>query len=186
MSIEQVIAVARSEIGKPYVFGTAGPNTFDCSGLVVYAAWHGDNKRLPHFTGSLLLLGTAVSKAELQPGDLVFPDATHVQIYTGGGMVVEAPHTGTNVREVAMWGFMTARRVFSGPVPQNTTTQAVSNPLIPQSVTDFANVVNDPNTWKRIGLYTAGAILAIIGLALLVVDATPGVSSIAGLARKVT
>lgn len=108
------IAFARAQIGKPYVWGATGPNAYDCSGLV-QAAWKAAGYNLTRTTYTMLVQPglSKVSKDELIPGDLVFPDAGHVQIYTGNGMVVEAPRTGLNVREVAMWGFMTARRIPS-------------------------------------------------------------------------
>lgn len=107
---ETAIAYARAQIGKPYRWGATGPNAYDCSGLV-QAAYKSAGKALPRTTGLMINAGTNVSRDQLAPGDLVFPDPGHVQIYTGNGMVVEAPHTGLAVREVAMWGFWRARRV---------------------------------------------------------------------------
>ena len=104
------IAWARAQIGKPYKWGATGPDAFDCSGLVQQAYAHA-GVNLPRTTYQMLLVGTRVARANLQPGDLVFPDPGHVQIYTGNGNVIESPHTGLDVREVKMWGFMTARRV---------------------------------------------------------------------------
>lgn len=110
------ISFARAQIGKPYAYGKTGPSSYDCSGLV-QAAYKSAGVTLPRTTKGQILVGTPVSKANLQPGDLVFPDLGHVQIYTGNGRVVEAPHTGTKVREVPMWGFLTARRiVYTAPV----------------------------------------------------------------------
>lgn len=178
MSIANVITVARQQIGKPYVFGSAGPNSFDCSGLVVYSAWHGDRKRLPHFTGTLVGMGTAVSKAQLQPGDLVFPDAGHVQIYTGAGMVIEAPHSGAVVREVPIRNVWRAKRVFGGvaaspgPAGSGNGVIGVDNPLIPDSVEKMAAFISDPATWRKAAYYTGGSIL-IIGGVVLMVSSTP-------------
>ena len=106
---------ARTQIGKPYQFGATGPNAYDCSGLV-QKAYAAVGISLPRTTYQQILVGSPVAKADLHVGDLVFPDIGHVQLYSGNGNVVEAPHTGTNVREVPMWGFMAARRVsnFSG------------------------------------------------------------------------
>ncbi|WP_250002555.1 NlpC/P60 family protein [Actinoplanes sp. M2I2] len=87
-------------IGKPYVFGSAGPNSYDCSGLT-QEAWAGVGVHLDHYTKDQWNQGRPVSRAELQPGDLVFyyPGSLHhVSIYIGGGMVVHAPHTGDHVR----------------------------------------------------------------------------------------
>jgi cell wall-associated NlpC family hydrolase len=87
-------------IGKPYVFGSDGPNTFDCSGLTK-AAWASVGVSLEHYTKDQWNEGRAVSRGDLRPGDLVFyyPGSLHhVAIYIGGGMVVHAPHTGDHVR----------------------------------------------------------------------------------------
>lgn len=87
-------------IGKPYVFGSDGPNSYDCSGLTK-AAWASVGVFLDHYTKDQWNEGAAVSRAELKPGDLVFyyPGSLHhVAIYIGGGMVVHAPHTGDHVR----------------------------------------------------------------------------------------
>lgn len=108
--IQAVIDYAMAQIGKPYVWGAAGPNTFDCSGLVV-AAFASIGISLPHYTGDLLGRGRAVSRTELQPGDLVFPSYGHVMIYIGGGRVVEAPHAGANVRTGTIYAFYAARRI---------------------------------------------------------------------------
>jgi cell wall-associated NlpC family hydrolase len=109
---QAAVAYARAQIGKPYVYGATGPNSFDCSGLV-QAAYKAAGVSLPRTTYQQILVGSPVGKTALTIGDLVFPDVGHVQIYSGNGNVIEAPHTGTNVREVAMWGFMTARRITS-------------------------------------------------------------------------
>jgi cell wall-associated NlpC family hydrolase len=106
----EAIAYARSKIGLPYKYGATGPNAYDCSGLV-QASYKAAGVSLPRTTVGQILVGSPVSKAKLVPGDLVFPDPGHVQIYTGNGMVVEAPRTGEKVREVAMWGFFTARHL---------------------------------------------------------------------------
>ncbi|WP_052311575.1 MULTISPECIES: NlpC/P60 family protein [unclassified Actinoplanes] len=86
-------------IGKPYVFGSEGPNSYDCSGLTK-AAWASVGVHLEHYTKDQWTEGRAVSRSELKPGDLVFyySDVHHVSIYIGGGMVVHAPHTGDHVR----------------------------------------------------------------------------------------
>jgi cell wall-associated NlpC family hydrolase len=106
----QVIAYALAQIGKPYIWATAGPNSFDCSGLVV-AAYRSIGIALPHFTGDLLGRGRAVSRADLRPGDLVFPSYGHVMIYIGDGRTVEAPHSGANVRIGSIYTFYAARRI---------------------------------------------------------------------------
>jgi cell wall-associated NlpC family hydrolase len=97
---------------KPYVWGAAGPGSFDCSGLVLWA-YQKVGISLPHYTGDQWTAGTHVSRQDLRPGDLVFfyGDLHHVGIYIGGGMMVHAPHTGDVVR-VAPIG----NRPFAGGV----------------------------------------------------------------------
>lgn len=106
------IAFARAQEGKPYVWGATGPNAYDCSGLV-QAAWKAAGFSLWRTTYQMLAQPNLmkVSQADLIPGDLVFPDAGHVQLYIGGGQVIEAPRTGLNVRQAGMYGFFTARRI---------------------------------------------------------------------------
>jgi cell wall-associated NlpC family hydrolase len=88
---------------KPYVWGAAGPSTYDCSGLVLWA-YQKVGISLPHYTGDQWTAGTHVSRQDLRPGDLVFfySDLHHVGIYIGGGMMVHAPHTGDVVRVAPM------------------------------------------------------------------------------------
>lgn len=112
---DAAVAFARAQIGKPYGWGATGPNAYDCSGLV-QAAWKAGGVSLPRTTAQMIFSGRAVAKADLIPGDLVFPDAGHVQIYSNNGNVIEAPHTGTVIRECKMWGFMAARRVGDSTV----------------------------------------------------------------------
>jgi cell wall-associated NlpC family hydrolase len=90
---------ACSLIGRPYVFGSEGPNSFDCSGLTK-TAWGSVGVHLEHYTRDQLGEGRPVSRSDLQPGDLVFyyGDFHHVGIYVGSGMIVHAPHTGDHVR----------------------------------------------------------------------------------------
>lgn len=171
MGADAVISFARAQIGKPYKFGAVGPNSYDCSGLVVAAFKAGANKTLPHFTGSLVLLGSPVSQSALQPGDLVFPDSHHVQIYSGNGNIIEAPRTGLNVREVKMWGFWKARRLITPGTGSAGSTSGqivtVGNPLIPDSVEKAAAFIGDPAVWRKAGTYFIGALLILIGLVIL-------------------
>jgi len=93
------LQAALSRRGDPYVWGAAGPNSFDCSGLVVWA-FAQEGISLPHFTGDLWNSGVHVPRDDLQPGDLVFfyPDISHVGIYIGDGLMVDAPDFGEFVR----------------------------------------------------------------------------------------
>jgi cell wall-associated NlpC family hydrolase len=93
-----VVGVAMAQLGKPYVYATAGPDTFDCSGLVVYA-YQAVGVSLPHSSYALWNVGVYVSRDQLEPGDLVFFDGLgHVGIYIGGDQFIHAPHTGDVVK----------------------------------------------------------------------------------------
>ncbi len=92
------VNAAMTKIGARYVWGAAGPDTFDCSGLVVWAFGQA-GKSLPHYSYSLMSSGTPVSTSALEPGDLVFfYGGGHVGIYVGGGQFIHAPHTGSYVQ----------------------------------------------------------------------------------------
>ena len=106
------VAYARAQIGKPYQWGATGPDAFDCSGLVWQAYRQaGVLGPVREVSQTLILKGSQVDRANLQFGDLVFPDLGHVQIYTENGNIVEAATDGVPIHEVPIWGFMTARRL---------------------------------------------------------------------------
>ncbi|MGW0434665.1 C40 family peptidase [Micromonospora sp. NPDC003197] len=97
-SIGQVVKFACAQIGKPYVWGAAGPNSYDCSGLTL-RAWQQAGVTLPHNAARQRAMMPHVSRAELRPGDLVFySNLAHVGIYVGNGWVVHAPTSGDKVR----------------------------------------------------------------------------------------
>ncbi|MFJ1674101.1 NlpC/P60 family protein [Streptomyces sp. NPDC088251] len=101
---EKVLAFARAQIGKPYVWGATGPSSYDCSGLT-QAAWKAAGVDIPRTTWDQVKVGTRVATADLRPGDLVFfyDDISHVGIYKGGGMMIHAPKPGANVREESIY-----------------------------------------------------------------------------------
>ncbi|MFH9234004.1 NlpC/P60 family protein [Streptomyces globisporus] len=101
---EKVLAFARAQIGKPYVWGATGPSSYDCSGLT-QAAWREAGVTLPRTTWDQVEVGTRVATSDLQPGDLVFfyDDISHVGIYKGDGMMIHAPKPGANVREESIY-----------------------------------------------------------------------------------
>jgi peptidoglycan DL-endopeptidase CwlO len=101
----QALEEALTRRGDPYVWGAAGPDQFDCSGLVVWA-FAQEGIALPHYTGDQWNSGVHVARADLEPGDLVFffPDISHVGIYVGNGLMVDAPDFGAVVRvEPVFW-----------------------------------------------------------------------------------
>jgi len=97
-----VVGAAMSKLGSPYVWASGGPDTFDCSGLVMWA-FAQIGVSVPHSTYALYGMGTPVSRDQLQPGDLVFFDGLgHMGIYIGGDQFVHAPHTGDVVKVSGM------------------------------------------------------------------------------------
>jgi cell wall-associated NlpC family hydrolase len=105
--VSSVLAYARAQLGKWYQWGGAGPSTFDCSGLTMMA-WQKAGVYMPHGSQAQYAMTRRVSIDALQPGDLVFFGASgatnhHVGIYVGGGQMIEAPHTGAQVRYASIY-----------------------------------------------------------------------------------
>jgi peptidoglycan DL-endopeptidase CwlO len=93
-----VVGIAMQYLGVPYVWGGASPSGFDCSGFSMYV-FAQIGVSLPHHAASQYGMGAAVSKDELQAGDLVFFNGLgHMGIYIGGGQFIHAPHTGDVVK----------------------------------------------------------------------------------------
>jgi cell wall-associated NlpC family hydrolase len=109
------IDTALAQRGKPYVWAASGPGSFDCSGLTAYA-YHAAGITLPHSSALQSTMGQAVSRADLQPGDLVFfySPVSHVGIYIGNGQMVHAPTSGDVVKVAnldVMGDFVGGRRI---------------------------------------------------------------------------
>jgi peptidoglycan DL-endopeptidase CwlO len=103
--VSAALAWAYEQLGKPYRYGGAGPRSFDCSGLTM-RAFAAAGISLPHSAAAQQHSGRRVPLSQLQPGDLVFwgSPAYHVGIYVGGGRILDAPHTGTDVQIQGIWG----------------------------------------------------------------------------------
>ena len=122
--VQAVVDLAHKQIGKPYVWGAEGPNSFDCSGLTYYVYKNAAGITLPRSSTAQYGAGKAVSKSNLQPGDLIFSSTdgtgniTHVAIYVGDGQMIHAPRSGKNVEKVSMntsyWNkaYVGARRIL--------------------------------------------------------------------------
>ena len=95
------VSYAMAQVGDAYVYGAAGPDAFDCSGLTMMA-WAAAGVGLPHSSGAQMGSGTPVSRSELQPGDLVFyySPVSHVGMYIGNGMIVNAANPRSGVTTV--------------------------------------------------------------------------------------
>ena len=107
------IDTAMAQRGKPYVWAAGGPSAYDCSGLTAYA-FRAAGISLPHSSRAQSQMGQAVSRDQLQPGDLVFfyNPVSHVGIYIGNGQMVHAPTFGDVVKVAPlMGGFSGARRL---------------------------------------------------------------------------
>jgi cell wall-associated NlpC family hydrolase len=112
---QAAVDTALAQVGDPYVWGAGGPNAFDCSGLTQYA-YSAAGVSLPHSSRSQAGMGQAVSRDQLQPGDLLFyySPTSHVAMYVGNGQMVHASTAGKPVQVVSfnsMSGFTHARRI---------------------------------------------------------------------------
>ncbi|SCX44991.1 Cell wall-associated hydrolase, NlpC family [Klenkia marina] len=115
---QTAVDTALAQQGDPYVWAASGPDSFDCSGLVQYA-YAAAGVSLPHSSKGQASMGVAVSRGELQPGDLVafYSPVSHIGIYIGNGMMVHAPTSGDVVKVAsidAMGSSPTAYRRLAG------------------------------------------------------------------------
>ncbi|MEW1599460.1 NlpC/P60 family protein [Streptomyces sp. NPDC093808] len=92
------IEFAYAQLGKPYEWGSTGPNSYDCSGLTG-AAWRAAGVSLPRTVNQQYTAGRKVAKSDLQPGDIIYwyNDSQHNGMYIGNGKAIHAPRTGKNV-----------------------------------------------------------------------------------------
>ncbi|MGY1838794.1 MULTISPECIES: C40 family peptidase [unclassified Modestobacter] len=111
------VSTAMAQRGKPYVWAAAGPGSFDCSGLVQYA-YAAAGIKVPHSSRAQATMGRAVSRGELQPGDVIafYSPVSHVGIYIGNGQMVHAPTSGdvVKVASIDVMGSITAMRRIAG------------------------------------------------------------------------
>jgi cell wall-associated NlpC family hydrolase len=107
----QAARAALSKQGSSYVWGGDGPITFDCSGLVKWAFAQAGMAGLPHSAEEQARMGRSVSRTQLEPGDLValYSPISHIGIYVGDGLYVNAPQSGDVVKVVPVpWSQVTA------------------------------------------------------------------------------
>lgn len=98
----KAVAFARAQLGKPYVWGATGPDSFDCSGLT-WRAWQAAGREIGRTTYEQINAGRAGSRTQALPGDLHLPEAGHVMMFAnpragGSNEMIHAPHTGTVVQ----------------------------------------------------------------------------------------
>ena len=110
---QAAVDFARAQLGEPYVWAAAGPDSWDCSGLTM-GAWKAAGVELPHYSVAQYEQSTPISAGDLRPGDLLFwgdssdPGSIyHVALYTGDGMMIHAPRTGRPVVEESMYYWIT-------------------------------------------------------------------------------
>ena len=110
---QRAVSFALAQLGKPYVWGAEGPDSYDCSGLV-QTAWRSAGVSITRVVGTQMHDGVATDLAHLLPGDLIaIPGGLgtmaapgHVGMYIGSGRVVEAPHTGDVVKVVSLKSYI--------------------------------------------------------------------------------
>jgi cell wall-associated NlpC family hydrolase len=100
-AVKKAVSFALAQVGKPYVWGAAGPSSYDCSGLTM-ASYQAAGISLPHSAQNQYNYGHHVASTNLQPGDLMFfyQPIGHVTMYIGDGMMVSAPETGEDVKVI--------------------------------------------------------------------------------------
>ena len=120
-NMDKAINLLKQQLGKPYVWGNEGPDSFDCSGLVQYIYKNALGKNLPRVSYEQCKVGKAVSREDLQVGDLVFFDTmnkgrvSHVGIYIGNNEFIHAANSKKGVIKSTLTGyydkkFINARR----------------------------------------------------------------------------
>ncbi|WP_431986203.1 NlpC/P60 family protein [Streptomyces griseoflavus] len=132
---ERAVRYAVEQLGKPYEWGAEGPATYDCSGLTS-RAWASAGTPVPRTSQEQWARLERIDLAELRPGDLVvyFPEATHVALYLGDGMVVQAPRPGARVKvsPIAANPVLGAVR----PDPEGEPLKGYVPPELPEGATD--------------------------------------------------
>ena len=104
---KKAIEFAQQQLGKPYVWGAAGPDAYDCSGLTMQA-WKAGGVTMDHWTGSQYAQTRPIPLTEVQPGDLSFYNQMqHVALYIGNGKIIHAPHAGSTVQVEDMYYWRT-------------------------------------------------------------------------------
>ena len=120
-NMDKAIKLLKEQVGKPYVWGANGPDSFDCSGLVRYIYKNALGKDIPRVSEDQSKVGQAVSRENLQPGDLVFFDTmdkgkvSHVGMYIGNNECIHAANSKKGVIKSTLTGyydkkFINARR----------------------------------------------------------------------------
>jgi cell wall-associated NlpC family hydrolase len=149
------VAYAMRQLGKPYRWGSSGPNAFDCSGLTS-SAYRAAGVAIPRVSADQFYAGQPVAVADLLPGDLVFyaddpaipATIHHVGMYIGKGLMVHAPHTGDVVRVASIWrsGYAGAVRVVAGARRPGAKPPTVTVPVPPPTMSTAPGTTAPPTT----------------------------------------
>jgi cell wall-associated NlpC family hydrolase len=186
----QIVAEAEKFVHAPYVYGGTTPSGWDCSGFVQYVLTTLGEKNVPRTSEAQWAWVTKVSKADLQPGDLVFAQFPgdnaspgHVGIYVGGGRVLSAedPAQGTNYDTLSDWG---SAIVGYGRPPTATTTADTTSDTsggllsFPSQITGFFSDANTfvtaimwitkPSNWVRVVAFLGGIALLLFAIHALI------------------
>ncbi|MFF0436171.1 NlpC/P60 family protein [Streptomyces sp. NPDC004327] len=134
----EALRFAVRQIGKPYEWGAEGPDTYDCSGLT-QSSWAAAGRTLPRTSQEQWQTLPRVPLSALRPGDLVvyFPEATHIALYLGDGLVVHAPRPGARIKvsPLAANPLLGAVR----PDPDGPPLKTFAPPALPAGATDGAD-----------------------------------------------
>jgi len=105
--VDRALRIMRAQQGDPYSYGSAGPNAFDCSGLVYYATHRAGFRGVPRTSGAQAGYMRRISKGAMKPGDFVFfgsgGGVYHVGVYVGRNRILHAPNSGGRVRIERIW-----------------------------------------------------------------------------------
>ena len=103
---KKIVSLALDQVGKKYIKGTEGPTTFDCSGLVKYVYENVAGIKMPRVSRDQGNVGTAISRSELKPGDLIFwgNPIYHVAIYEGNNRIIQAANPNDGVMDGPLYG----------------------------------------------------------------------------------
>jgi cell wall-associated NlpC family hydrolase len=120
---QSVVRVALRHKGSRYVYGSAGPTRFDCSGFTMYVYRQATGKKLPHYSGAQMKRAQRVSVKHMRPGDLMFygrGGSQHVSMYIGRGKMIHAanPRAGVRVDSIHS-GYWKARFAGAGRLIQH-------------------------------------------------------------------
>lgn len=162
-------AYCLKQVGKPYVWGTAGPSTFDCSGLM-QAAYLSVGVSIPRTTYGQVRIGQAVTYAQAAVGDLIFPfaDISHVVMYLGNGQIVQAPKTGETVNVVPYYGSAggirrvtdqtgTGEGISTASLTTSTNTDSSAQGSAISQLGQLIKTLENPAEWASFGFIIGGA-----------------------------